>query len=134
MSMSYELSHGRVRHHHRSGKLDKPEACHDARRAAALNMMQAPPKATVDLLLTSGSVLALFRLATMDGEWMPATQNGKNPGMLSKAISRADVLALIERRWVEESKRGFRITDEGNVLARELVTFVRGQNKKGGES
>lgn len=123
-----------TRHHSRSGKLDKPESCHDQGRASFLNLLQAPGKATVGLVINSGSLLALMRLATARGEWTAAETSTAKAGLLNAATSRADVLALIERGYVEEAARGFRITDAGNELVRALLVFVRGFQPEGARS
>jgi hypothetical protein len=115
------------KHHSRTGKLDKPESCHDQARASFLNTMQAPPRSNVDLQMTSGSVLVLMRLA--------ASRSGKLTtkvlmNNVCGVVNRADVAVLVERGFAEERKAGLEITDAGNDLVRALVVLADGFGPK----
>ena len=102
----------------RLGTLDK--GAHDPARASALARMQAPPSANVDLMLTTGSLLCLLRLATTEsGRLRHSDITGRSLG-----ARRDELRALCERGFADESAAGYTITDEGNALVRAMLTFA----------
>jgi hypothetical protein len=102
----------------RLGTLDK--AAHDPARASALARMQSPPSASVDSMLTTGSLLCLLRLATTEsGRLRHSDITGRSLG-----ARRDEPQALCERGFADESAAGYTITDEGNALVRGMLTFA----------
>ena len=106
--------------HSRSGALDRPELAHDEGRAIALNQMQSTPREAFEVIVTSGGLLALLRLAVSQAGWLPRE---KITGS-SSPLTRADVAAMIRAGWVEDRAKGYEITEAGNALVRELVAFA----------
>jgi hypothetical protein len=115
--------------HGRNGRLDKPELAHDAGRAAALNALQAVPANTLAVRLSSASLFALLKLALGRGEAMAAKFVVGSQG---GGVTREDMAALVEHGYAEPRKGGYSITDRGNALVRELVTFAT--EWKGGDA
>lgn len=109
--------------HSRSGALDKPEAAHDIGIAVALNRMQRTPREDFELIITSGGLHALFKLALSSGGWL------KREAVTATFMpsSREDVAALIRAGWVTEITKGYEITDAGNDLVRFMVGFAAAQ-------
>lgn len=109
--------------HSRTGKLDKPSSCHDPVRASFLNRMASPPKNEMELMLSSSSLLVLFRLGAAPSGWLAKE---KIIGEKFGVASSEDVAALIVRGLVMERTKGVEITDDGNALLRALVSFSKG--------